>query len=409
MLDPHTLADVPARRMLAPITLALAFAFGAPAVASNSFYAVVPVSGVNAQEQLRPVKIALASATPPAAHVGESYEFTLGALLSLDGPEGTEPGKVTWSVVSGELPAGLSLVGDRVVGTPTELAPGRQIVIRAEHPDAQGMVGAMASYSFAVPVVALADMGGYRAWADGMLATSCDSYLHSADPLHPYQGATGDGVYRVSGATGGPIDVFCDQTTDGGGWALLMKQAANDGATLQGDTTYWTNGTVLNDTAAGRSMADGNFVSPAFARLAVMRFRLQAANEAAMRYHDNAQPLYGRYAFGNTQISVYTDGAYVLAPSLPNWFVHATTYPDGRAITAARFGFNFTEYYPTSGAHFCGARWGWAANQDGDVAGSAGSYDVCGGLGGYGSRYGSLAMNGNKSAWQPATLYLWGR
>jgi hypothetical protein len=54
---------------------------------------------------MRPVKIALASATPPAAHVGESYEFNLGALLSLDGPEGTEPGKVSWSVVSGEVPS----------------------------------------------------------------------------------------------------------------------------------------------------------------------------------------------------------------------------------------------------------------------------------------------------------------
>jgi hypothetical protein len=226
MFDPHTVADAPVRRVLAPIAFALAFAFGAPAVASNSFFAVVPISGVNGQGQMRPVKIALAGAVPLAAHVGEPYEFNLGALLSLDGPEGTEPGKVSWSVVSGDLPAGLSLVGDRVVGTPTELAPSRQVVIQAEYVSAQGTVGAMASYSFEVPVVALADMGSYRAWADGTYASSCEGYIRSGSLSYPYQGAVGDGVYRLN-QNGTAKDVYCDMTRDGGGWVLLANYSRN--------------------------------------------------------------------------------------------------------------------------------------------------------------------------------------
>lgn len=87
MFDPHVVADAPVRRVLAPIAFALVFAFGAPAVAANTFFAVVPVSAAGTPGQMRPVKIALASATPPAAHVGEPYEFNLGALLSLDGPD----------------------------------------------------------------------------------------------------------------------------------------------------------------------------------------------------------------------------------------------------------------------------------------------------------------------------------
>lgn len=233
MLDPHIVADAPVRRVLAPIAFALAFAFGVPAVAANTFFAVVPVSAAGTPGQMRPVKIALAGATPPAALVGESYEFNLGALLSLDGPEGTEPGKVTWSVVSGSLPAGLALVGDRVVGVPTELAPSRQVIIQAEYVSAQGTVGAMASYSFDVPVVALADMGSYRAWADGTYAPSCEGYIRSGSLSYPYQGAVGDGVYRISPAGAPPLDVYCDQSSDGGGWTRVALE-------YEGSAVAWT-------------------------------------------------------------------------------------------------------------------------------------------------------------------------
>lgn len=233
MPDSRTVADAPIRRVLAPIAFALAFAFGTPAVAANSFYAVVPISGVNTQERLRPVRIALAGATPPAAHVGESYEFNLGALLSLDGPEGTEPGKVTWSVVSGSLPAGLSLVGDRVVGTPAELAPSRQVIIQAEHPSSQGTVGAMASYAFAVSGVPIADFGGYRAWGDGTYAQSCEGYIRSGSPQRPYTGATGDGVYRISPPGSVPFDAYCDQSSDGGGWTRVALE-------YEGSSVAWT-------------------------------------------------------------------------------------------------------------------------------------------------------------------------
>ncbi|MGB7399038.1 fibrinogen-like YCDxxxxGGGW domain-containing protein [Castellaniella sp.] len=383
--------------------------FTLSAQAQGSFFAVVPVSGVSAVGQLRPVKIALAGAVPPAATMGVQYEFNLGTLLSLDGPEGTEPGKVTWGVAAGDLPAGLSLVGDRVVGAPTELASNRQVTILAEYPSSQGTVGAMASYSFAVTGVAITEQDGYRAWADGTIAASCEAYIRPKDPIHQYVGATGDGVYRIL-LSGRPMDVYCDQTIDSGGWVLLMKQASGDGATLQGDTTYWKNGTVLNDTVVGRSMADGNFVSAAFAVLPVMKFHLQAANESSLGNHDNPVAMTGLTAFSDARRTDYMDMGGVWAPSAPSWFIHATTYPNGGQIVSARFGFNFREIGqpPTMNQFSCGARWGWAANNDTspDLAGTA---DACGGLGAWGSQYGREYMNNNKGAWQPATLYLWGR
>lgn len=378
------------------------------AQAQGSYFAVVPVSGASVIGQLRPVKMALAGAVPPPAYQGEAYEFNLGELLSLDGPIGTEPGKVQWSILSGSLPAGLALAGDRIVGTPIELAPTREIAIQVEYPSAQGTVGSQASYSFAVPGVAITEQGGYRAWADGAFAPSCEAYIRSADPQHPYVGATGDGVYRIAPA-GTPMDVFCDQTTDAGGWILLMKQAANDGVTLQGDASYWKTGTVLHDTATGRNMADGNFISAAFARIPVARFRLQAANESTMRYQDNAGPVTGLIAFGDAKRRDFSDSGDVFVPSMPNWFVRADAYPNGSRITAARFGFNFAEIHSTEGNPTCAARWGWAANQDPIGYYATGTHDACGGLGGWGSSYGSSFMANNKGAWNPATLYLWGR
>lgn len=397
--------------LLPRLALAAAIAtLGASVAQASDYYAVLPMAGVDATQSSRPVTIALAGATPPPATVGVPYSFDLGALLSLDGPEGTNRANVTWSVFSGTLPAGLALAGNAITGTPTGVSAPVTVKLRAEYASGFQSVGAMLGYVFEVQPTEIMDFGAYRAWVDGAPSASCREYLHPQDQNHIYAGATGDGVYRISVA-GVQIDVYCDQSSDGGGWVLLMKQAAHDGATLQGDTAYWVQGTVLNDTTTGRSMADGNFVSPAFSTLPVAGLRLQAANEAEYRYHDNAMIEPALVSFGDARRIDYSDTYGAWAPSAPNWFVHASAYPSGDRLTAARFGFNFAEYYVARAAFPCGARWGWAGNQDPADAmpTSRGSHDVCGGLGAWGSGYGGNFMNRDKSAWQPATLYLWGR
>lgn len=263
----------------------------------------------------------------------------------------------------------------------------------------------------AVTFVADSGTGALR-YSDGTYAASCQGYLQPANPSYPP--ATTSGIYTIR-AGGSALPVYCNQTFNGGGWTLLMKQANGDGATLKGDTTYWTDGTTLNDTVASQNTNDGNFVSAAFAGMPVTQFMLQAANETTVQTYSPGVSETALVAFSTANRSYYTDPVGV-PTTIPNWFISTSTYPIGYTISQARLGFNFMEgsttYVCSSGTicdtNSCGVRWGWAANND-LPATAAGTDDACGGLGAYGTSYGGNAMNHSMNVWQPATLYLWAK
>jgi hypothetical protein len=224
----------------------------------------------------------------------------------------------------------------------------------------------------------------------------------------------GDGAYIIDPSRGGSeVEVWCDMSTDDGGWTLLMKQAENSGygSVLSSDvwTGWHTSGVVLNEDDA--TLGDGNMVNLAYSELSVAELRLTASETwtdiSSGGWHIDVD--YGHPGSRATAFWAFSDargghvpllGSSETTPWSPGSFTDHTwtTVTEGHGL-CWRSGpyFNSTNFDPGYGYTEGGIKWGWYFNNECSET----TTDTAEGLGCCGS-----------SSWyreSPWTLYLWGR
>lgn len=134
-----------------------------------------------------PITVSLTGATLPSAKVDQAYSENLHPYLSVTGDSAYDSTVVSWSVVGGALPAGLSLdpATGVVGGTPTAAtASPATFTVRATYKGKNGQ----ADYSIEVALNIVVTLAG----ADLPKATINKAYSQT---LHPYLSVTGDPAY----------------------------------------------------------------------------------------------------------------------------------------------------------------------------------------------------------------------
>ncbi|WP_434715596.1 beta strand repeat-containing protein [Paraburkholderia sp. A3RO-2L] len=111
---------------------------GTPTQAGTATFQVMAAYKTKAGQQsyqlvTMAITVALATATPPQAIVGQAYSYNLNPLLTVNGDMNFSGSAVTWNVVSSSLPAGLYLTSaGYIAGTPAAAGTG-SVTARASY------------------------------------------------------------------------------------------------------------------------------------------------------------------------------------------------------------------------------------------------------------------------------------
>ncbi len=103
-----------------------------------------------------------------------------------------------------------------------------------------GFSSAMVFVRSHAPTGDIVARGGSRWWADNTYAASCKEYRTPVGG-HAYDGDIGNGVYRIDPLGSGPFDVYCDMSTNGGGWTLVLRVSQHDaGVNFNTNAAGWS-------------------------------------------------------------------------------------------------------------------------------------------------------------------------
>ena len=214
--------------------------------------------------------------------------------------------------------------------------------------------------------------GAGRRWKDGTYAASCKDYL-SPSSNYQYAGVTGDGVYTIAPA-GSPLDVYCDMSTDGGGWMLFTNSYRNGQGPLDlmAGTNVAAARTAVSGVGSGGTLGLNSFPVFPFATTRIVFIAGDNPNQRATFYKGITRAnlaswgQYGAVEPDTSKAAVCTDLAMTQnCTSRP--FDH-DYYNNGTqtgftmmwGVTVAKYGYTTVSYQPVHGTAFAGGN-GWCS------------------------------------------------
>lgn len=292
--------------------------------------------------------------------------YPIATVAATDADNGTTGHTLTFSVISGSLPAGTSLNSSngQISGDPTdtEVVVTSNFTIRATD-----NAGNYTDRAFSITVTPYPDGS-----TSGRAGTS-------AQAIKSLTGTNTDGVYYINLPTVGVQQVYCvmNSAMDGGGWMMMMK--ATRGSTFPYTSGYWTSVNTLNNNISYLNRADQD------AKMDVMNYFQMKDIMALWPDLANGGNVSGQ-GYGTVWIenNCYSGTSRITPIS---FFNNVNNHnPNGLGARNAKWN-GGSQFSSQPGAQFYGfnftansnyrVRWGFAWNNEGDW----GSNDAGGGIG----------------------------
>ena len=205
-----------------------------------------------------------------------------------------------------------------------------------------------------------------------------------------------DGIYWIDPSSSYPYEAYCDMTTDGGGWTLLMKTSGDWNTSLYYWDPLWTNDILLNETSLNTNTSSNAKLQP------FLDLPIDELNGCFPGY---SHCIYADIATGQTPVDIFSGGSIQIGNNFNGQMYSGWSYQTN------------CRYFGINVPHSTKARFGFSANQENNC--NSNDTGIGFGLGTVWSGNGTHYSSGQVCSWNGCSngnyLYqgfpglLWGR